>query len=61
MNRWSIRAGLFLTTTTVLGAALGRGKSVLIEGMPDPLYVQIWIFELIFAAICIFALVREKD
>jgi hypothetical protein len=34
---------------------------VLLEGLPDPFFVQIWIFEMVFAAVCIFALSRSKD
>lgn len=60
-DRWSLRAGLFLTTAILLGAAGGRAMSMLAEGMPDPLFVQIWIFEMVFAAVCIFALARSKD
>jgi hypothetical protein len=61
LDRWSLRAGLFLTTAIFLGAASGRGKSVLLEGLPDTFFVQIWIFEMVFAAVCIFALARSKD
>lgn len=61
MNRWSLRAGLFLTTAIFVGAASARAKSMAIDGMPDPLFVQIWIFELVFAAVCVATLVREKD
>ena len=48
-------------TAIFLGAAGGRAKSVLIEGMPDPVFVQIWIFEMVFTAVCIFALARGRD
>jgi hypothetical protein len=61
LDRWSLRAGLFLTTAIFLGAAAGRAKSVAADGLPDPLFVQIWIFEMVFAALCIFALARSKD
>ena len=61
LNRWSLRAGLFLTTAIFVSAASARAKSMAIDGMPDPLFVQIWIFELVFAAVCVVTLVREKD
>lgn len=61
LDRWSLRAALFLTTAIFLGAAAGRAKSVALEGMPDPFFVQIWIFEMVFAAVCIFALARSRD
>jgi hypothetical protein len=61
LDRWSLRAGLFLTTAIFLGAAAGRGKSALVDGMPDPLFVQILVFEMVFAALCVFALARSKD
>ena len=61
LDRWSLRAGLFLTTAIFLGAAAGRAKSVMLEGMPDPVFVQIWIFEMVFAAVCILALARSRD
>jgi hypothetical protein len=61
MGRWPLRAGLFLTTAIFVGAASGRGMSVLAEGMPDPFFVQIWIFELVFGAVCIFALMRSEE
>jgi hypothetical protein len=61
MNAWSLRAGLFLSTAIFLGAATGRGISVISEGMPDPLFVQIWIFEMVFAAVCILALARSHE
>jgi len=61
MNRWSLRAGLFLVTAIFVSAASARAKSMALDGMPDPLFVQIWFFELAFAAACVFTLVREKD
>jgi hypothetical protein len=61
LDRWSLRAGLFLTTAIFLGAAAGRAKSVALEGLPDPFFVQIWIFEMVFAAVCLFALARSND
>jgi hypothetical protein len=61
LDRWSLRAGLFLTTAIFLGAAGGRAMSVVADGMPDPLFVQIWVFEMVFAALCIFALARSRD
>jgi len=61
LNRWSLRAGLFLTTAIFVSAASARAKSMLIDGMPDPLFVQIWTFELVFAAVCVVTLARERD
>ena len=60
-NRWSLRAGLFLTTAIFVAAAGGRAWSMMVDGMPDPLFVQIWIFELVFAGVCLAALAREHD
>ncbi len=60
-DRWSIRAGLFLSTAIFLGAAGGRMMSVISDGMPDPFFVNIWIFEMVYAAICILALARSEE
>jgi hypothetical protein len=61
LERWPPRAGLFLTTAILVGAAGGRAKSIHVDGMPDATFVGIWVFELVFAAICLFALVRDDD
>jgi hypothetical protein len=61
LGRWPLHAGLFLTTAIFVGAASGRAKSVLMDGLPAHDFVQIWAFEIVFAAICIFALSRSND
>lgn len=60
-GRWSLHAGLFLTTAIFVGAASGRFKSSWMDGMPAQDFVNIWIFEIVFSVICIFALARSKD
>lgn len=61
LGRWSPQAGLFLTTTIFVAAAAARGKSVLVDGWPDPLFVKIWIFEIAFAVACVIAMTIEED
>lgn len=55
-NRWSLEAALFLVTAIFVGAAAGRAWSMMVDGTPDPAFVQIWLFEVSFAAACVVAL-----
>lgn len=61
LGRWSLHAGLFLVALLFTGAAAARAKSMLDDGMPDPLFVGIWLFEIAWAAACTVVLSRKSS
>lgn len=61
MNRWSLEAGLFLATAIYTGAAAARAKSMVVDGMPDSLFVGVWLCEITLAVLGVLALRRGRD
>lgn len=60
LDRWSLRAGLFLSAAIFTSAAAARAKSMVVDGMPDPVFVNIAMFEAGFAIACVVALARAS-
>jgi hypothetical protein len=61
LDRWSIKAGLFLMTSIFAGAVVSRALSMAVDGAPSGLFFNVWYVEIVFAVLGVVALWRERD
>lgn len=59
LDRFPLRAGLFLLTSIFVAAAASRAVSLVLDGVPSQLFLNVWIFEIVFAGLCLKALTKH--
>jgi hypothetical protein len=60
LDRWSLRAGLWLIVATLGSAASARALSLFLDGPPSPAISMAGVIEGTFAAACVIALMRMR-